>query len=124
MKQLFKIDLADATDIGAMDGTTAATYAVPKTLLVDLVASLTAAGYAASDIPAKIEGVTFGPDVVSGGAKLHTLWIANDNDFLETVADPDGNTIPNPNQFFVFSFTDADLGGSQFVPQSFRGDCR
>ena len=124
VKQLFKIDLAGATDIGAMDGTTAATYAVPKTLLVDLVASLTAAGYAASDIPAKIEGVTFGPDVVSGGAKLHTLWIANDNDFLETVADPDGNTIPNPNQFFVFSFTDADLGGSQFVPQRFRGDCR
>jgi len=124
VKQLFKIDLAGATDIGALDGTTAASNAVSKTLFVDLVSSLTAAGYTAAQIPAKIEGVAFGPDVVSSGAKLHTLWIANDNDFLETVADPDGNTVSNPNQFFVFSFTDADLGGSQFVPQKFRGDCR
>ncbi len=25
----------------------------------------------------------------------------------------------NPDQFFVFGFTDADLAGSQFVPQQF-----
>jgi hypothetical protein len=30
--------------------------------------------------------------------------------------------IANPNQFFVFGFTDADLDGSKFVPQQFRDD--
>ncbi len=48
------------------------------------------------------------------------LWIANDNDFSDMAADSNGNQIPNPNQFFVFSFTDADLGGSKLVPQEFR----
>ena len=120
VKQLFKIDLEGATDISAMDGTTAAAHTVGKTLFVDLVKSLTAVGISASEIPAKIEGVTFGPDLKQNGEKVHTLWIGNDNDFLETVADSDGNQIPNPNQFFVFSFTDADLGGSKLVPQVFR----
>jgi hypothetical protein len=120
VKQLFKIDLDEATDISKMDGTTAATHTVTKTLFVDLVKSLTAAGISASNIPAKIEGVTFGADMKVDGQNVHTLWIANDNDFLETVADSDGNQIPNPNQFFVFSFTDSDLGGSKFVPQEFH----
>jgi len=68
--------------------------------------------------PAKIEGITFGPDVELNGEKLHTLWIANDNDFLQDMNGPK-ITSPdiNPNQFFVFGFTDADLGNSQFVPQ-------
>ncbi len=121
VKQLFKIDLDGAIDISAMDGTTAATHAVGKTLFVDLVKSFTAAGISAANIPAKIEGVTFGPDLRSDGTALHTLWIANDNDFLQTVPDATGNQIPNPNQFFVFSFSDADLGGSKFVPQEFKG---
>lgn len=120
VKQLFKIDLDGATDVSKMDGTTAATHAVAKTLFVDLVKSLTAVGISASEIPAKIEGITFGSDIEEHGAKVHTLWVANDNDFLETVADSDGNQIPNPNQFFVFSFTDEDLGGSRFVPQDFH----
>ena len=72
-------------------------------------------------IPAKIEGVAFGPDIKGGSTTLHTLWIANDNDFLQTVADPNGNQIPNSNQFYVVGFTDADLAGSKFVPQQFRG---
>jgi hypothetical protein len=37
------------------------------------------------------------------------------------VPDADGNPIPNPNQFFVFGFTDADLGGSKYVPQQVKG---
>jgi len=120
VKQLFKIDLAGATDVSGMDGPAAATHAVAKTLFLDLVALLTANGITADKIPAKIEGLAFGPDVNGGGTKLHTLWVANDNDFLASVADPDGNQIPNPNQFFVVGFTDADLAGSTFVPQ-FRG---
>jgi hypothetical protein len=121
IKQLFKIDLAGAVDIGAMDGTTALTHAVPKTLFLDIVSVLNANNFAAGEIPAKIEGVALGPDIKRGNKTLHTLWIANDNDFLETVADADGNQIPNPNQFFVFGFADTDLGGSIFVPQQFHG---
>jgi hypothetical protein len=88
------------------------------------VKSLTAIGISAGNIPAKIEGVAFGPDVKQGSTTWHTLWIANDNDFLETTTDSNGNTIPNPNQFFVFGFTDADLAGSKFVPQQFSQECR
>lgn len=122
VKQLFKIDLAGATDIGAMDGTEAATHTVAKTLFVDLVQSLTAVGITADQIPAKIEGITFGPDVKQNGTTLHTLWVANDNDFLSTVPDPNGVSIPNDNQMFVFGFTDAALNGSAYVPQRVK-DC-
>ena len=120
VKQLFKIDLDGAVDISNMDGLTAATYAVNKTLFLDLVQLLTANGIPAGNIPAKIEGVAFGADVRDKGMTVHTLWIANDNDFLETVADSNGDQIPNPNQFFVVGFTDSDLGGSQFLPQQVR----
>lgn len=124
VKQLFKIDLDGATDIRNMDGLTAAANTVPKTLFLDIVKSLTAVGVAAGNIPAKIEGITFGPDVRSHGARVHTLWVSNDNDFLETVPDATGAQIPNPNQFFVFGFTEADLGGSKLVKQEFRDDDR
>ena len=121
IKQLFKIDLAGAVDISSMDGLTAATHAVGKTLFLDLVVALKNKGFTADNIPSKIEGVAFGQDVRSAGKTLHTLWIANDNDFLPAAADPNGVQIPNPSQFFVFGFTDADLSGSTFVPQQFRG---
>jgi hypothetical protein len=121
VKQLFKIDLAGAVDISDMDGTTASTHAVNKTLFLDLVTTLTGKGFDPADIPAKIEGVSFGPDVRDGDKTFHTLWIANDNDFLQTVPDAEGNPMPNPNQIFVFGFTDADLKGSKFVPQQFHG---
>jgi hypothetical protein len=117
VKQLFKIDLTDATDISQMDGTMAAANALKKVLFVDLVTSLEAAGWSQFEIPAKIEGISFGPDVEYNGEQVHTLWVANDNDFLETVADQNGNQIPNDNQFFVFAFTNSDLGGSKYQPQ-------
>ena len=120
VKQLFKIDLDGAADISEMDGRTAAMHAVNKTLFLDLVQLLTKNGISAAQIPAKIEGVAFGPDVKQGKSTLHTLWIANDNDFLQTVPDANGNQIANPNQFFVVGFTDADLAGSKFVPQQLR----
>jgi hypothetical protein len=117
IKQLFKIDLESAVDVSAMDGLTASQNAVSKTLFIDLVALLTSNGFTAAQIPAKIEGLAFGPDVKKGHTSMHTLWIANDNDFLETVADPNGIQVPNSNQFFVVGFSDADLGGSKFVPE-------
>ena len=57
----------------------------------------------------------FGPDVKRKGQTFHTLWVSNDNDFVNETADTP--PVPNPNQFFVFGFTDGDLGGSVFVPQ-------
>ena len=113
IKQIFKIDLQGATDIGNMNGAEAATHTVAKSLFLDIVQVLTANGFATTAIPAKIEGLAFGPDVKSGNATLHTLWVANDNDFLQDFSGP--NT--NPNQFFVFGFKDSDLGGSTYVPQ-------
>ena len=59
------------------------------------------------------EGAAFGADIVDGGTTYHTLYIANDNDFVPGVA--------GSNQFFVYRFTDADLaaaGGSALVQQS------
>ncbi|HTT17711.1 MAG TPA: esterase-like activity of phytase family protein [Candidatus Sulfotelmatobacter sp.] len=117
IKQLFKIDLSNAVDISNTDGLTASSNTVSKTLFLDLVPLLTSNGIAASNVPAKIEGISFGADVKQGKTTFHTLWIANDNDFLQTVSDPNGNPIDNPNQFFVVGFTDADLAGSAYVPQ-------
>jgi hypothetical protein len=119
VKQIFKIDLKGAVDVSSMDGLTAAGNAVPKQLFLDIVTSLKAVGIPAGEIPAKIEGIAIGPDVQQGDTSYHTLWVSNDNDFLEQVPDANGNMIANPNQFFVFGFTDQDLGGSVLVPQQF-----
>ena len=45
----------------------------------------------------------------------HTLYLGNDNDFLAT--DPETG-FDNPNQWFVFGVTDAQLG-TTYVPQDF-----
>ena len=87
----------------------------------DLVAVLTAHGIAAKDIPAKLAGLAFGPDVVVDGATRHTLFVGNDNDFLATITDtghPAG--IANPNTFFVLGIDPAALPG--FVPQQLGED--
>jgi hypothetical protein len=113
VKQLFKIDLQGAVDVSNEDGLTAASHAVTKTLFLDLVALLTDNGIAANLIPAKIEGIAFGPDVrVDFHTRIHTLWVSNDNDFLLFTAD--APPVPNPNQVFVFGFTDNDL--PDYVP--------
>jgi Uncharacterized protein conserved in bacteria len=117
VKQIFKIDLAGAVDVQDMDGTTAAANAVSKTLFLDVVKELTANGITADQIPAKLEGITLGPDVENNGMTLHTLWVANDNDFLQDL----NGAGTNPNQFFVFGFTDTDLAGSVYVPQQAEG---
>ena len=113
-KKLFKIDLNGAQDIAGLSGAAALAKAVPKTQVVDLVALLNAAGIGSRQIPAKIEGLAFGQDVtvnVNGVlTQEHTLWIANDNDFVPDTA--------GPNRFFVLGLTDADLGGSRLLLQS------
>jgi hypothetical protein len=114
VKQIFKIDLNGATDISNMTGSEAQTHQLNKILFLDIVKALNAAGITSDLIPAKIEGTAFGPDVVVDGVKMHTFWVANDNDFLQNY-----NNIPNnnPNQFYVFGVKDSDLGGSIYVAQ-------
>jgi Esterase-like activity of phytase len=116
VKQLWKVDLAGATDVSGLSGAAALLAVAPtKSLFLDLRAAFNAAGIADADIPAKLEGLAFGEDVVVDGVVKHTLWVANDNDFLASVGGKD-----NPNQFFVFAFDDADLGGSVLELQKFK----
>ncbi len=119
-KRLYRIDLEGAEEVGGLEGAAAlASKAVTKTLFLDVVQQLTAAGIRAEDIPAKLEGLCFGPDVMVEGVVKHTLFLANDNDYQAVVTDslhPAG--IENPNQWFVFAFGEAELPG--FVPQQFR----
>ena len=108
VKKLYKIDLTGATDVSGVaalsDANLSGITLVQKQEFLDVVASLNLQGITAANVPAKLEGVAFGPDMVIDGVNKHTLFIANDNDFLHTV-----NGVNNPNQFFVFSIDESDL---------------
>jgi len=110
VKTLFKIDLAGAADISSLSGSAAANAAVAKTAFLDIVAVLGANSITPANVPAKLEGLAFGADIMIGATLTHTLWLANDNDFSPSVA--------GPNNFYVFGVTDADLGTSKYVGQS------
>jgi hypothetical protein len=125
VKQLFVIDLNGAVDISNVVGPNAdlSGSAVQKWPFMDLVAKLTGppANLSPYLIPSKIEGVAFGADIQVNGVSKHTLFVANDNDYLATIADPLNPATEfaaNPNQFYVFTFEDADLPG--YVPQPIR----
>ncbi len=111
VKSIFLVDIAGATDIANVTVGTAAMPTVTKiaTPFLDLVAALRANGLTTAQIPAKIEGLALGQDVLLAGQTLHTLFVANDNDFVPGTA--------GGNQFFVFGFQDRDLPG--LVPQAF-----
>lgn len=115
VKQVFKIDLDGAQDVTALSGDLSA-QAVPKSLVLDAVAVLRANGIAPAQIPAKIEGMAFGADVVDDGVLMHTLYVTNDNDFVRASA--------GDNQFYVFGISDADLNdvGASYSAQQFRAD--
>ncbi|HMF10148.1 MAG TPA: esterase-like activity of phytase family protein, partial [Thermoanaerobaculia bacterium] len=69
VKKVFKIDLNGATDVTGMDGKVAVTHAVAKSLFLDIVHVLVVDnGFDATfEVPSKIEGLTFGPDVTRQG---------------------------------------------------------
>src|SRR5215470_1025026 len=74
VKQLFKIDLAGAVDVGGMDGLTAAGTAVSKNLFLDIVNALTP-NLSAGLISAKIEGLSCGSDVNwNGNMVIRSGW--------------------------------------------------
>jgi Esterase-like activity of phytase len=120
-KQLFIIDTDGAMDATNLSGKALKDAAIPKSgPFLDIVAALGADGIPPSEVPAKIEGLAFGQDVTINGQVEHTLYVSNDNDFLSQVPLADDTLVDNPNQFFVFGFTDADLakfGVENFDPQ-------
>jgi hypothetical protein len=123
-KKLFLIDLNGAQEVSDKSGDLS-TYAVSKTLFLDVVAKLTEHGINPYFIPSKIEGLAFGQDVTINGELKHTLYITNDNDFLGMIADPlvspadsSRGLVANPNKVYVFAFGDDDL--PEFVPQQIK----
>ena len=118
VKRIYRIDVANAQDVTGLSGQAALLpKAVAKTLFLDVAAALKGAGLSTAQIPAKLEGMAFGEDIVVDGIVKHTLYVANDNDFLAVT--PGG--LANPNQWFVFAFDGNDLAGSSFVNQKIRG---
>ena len=127
-KRLYLVDLQGAHEVSSVTGAAnLAPVTLSKTLFLDIVAALTAApaNLDPTQIPAKLEGITFGQDVTymdpatQQSVTKHTLFVGNDNDFLANLTPPVGNT-ENPNQWFVFAFSQSDL--PSYVPQQFRSD--
>jgi hypothetical protein len=119
-KTVYEIDVTGATDIAnvaslSKDPTQDGIKPVAKKALIDVVGTLEAGGITPDKIPSKLEGLSFGEDVMVDGVLTHTLYLGNDNDFLAT--DPETG-FDNPNKWFVFGVTDADLG-TAYVPQEF-----
>jgi len=126
-KRLYLIDIDDPSgthDVSLVTGkANLAAKALKKYLFLDVLSGLESGlGLNPTQVPAKLEGIAFGDDVVVAGASKHTVYIANDNDF-----DPSAE---NQNRFFVFAFSDDDLANAaasdgstlgsvttQFVPQ-------
>ncbi|MEI6708158.1 MAG: esterase-like activity of phytase family protein [Methylococcales bacterium] len=119
VKKLYKIDLTGATEISGVAAITTANLTgitlVKKQEFLDVLAILKANGVTAANVPAKLEGVAFGSDIVIKGVNKHTLFIANDNDFLPSVGG-----INNPNQFFVFAIDESDL--FSYLPQKIHNE--
>ncbi|SEL24152.1 FxDxF family PEP-CTERM protein [Nitrosovibrio tenuis] len=110
VKQLFKIDIDGAQDVSGMSGDLSS-KAISKTLFLDVVDKLHGNGIAFDQVPAKMEGLAFGEDVVIDGVIRHTLFFTNDNDFVPGVA--------GDNKFYVFAVSDADLAtvGATYTAQ-------
>jgi hypothetical protein len=109
-----------------------AAMALQKVPFLDIVAVIKAHGLDPSvDLPAKLEGITFGQDVVLNGATKHTLYLSSDNDFLASFVLDDelqAHVFDNPSKIFVFDFDQSDLDslgtantsqgrGWKYVPQ-------
>jgi len=102
VKQVWAVDINGAQDVSGLSGEAALLAKAPsKKLFLDIESALKTFGLSEAQIPAKLEGMAFGEDIVDNGVLYHTLFIANDNDFVQDIA--------GTNQFFAFRFTDADV---------------
>ncbi|WP_348758618.1 esterase-like activity of phytase family protein [Candidatus Methylocalor cossyra] len=119
VKDVFRIDLQGATDVSGIatlkDGAGFVPVAKSEVPLFNLVNLLETVGIGPDQVPAKIEGLAFGPDLVDPHlGLLHTLFIANDNDFVPSAAYADpGAPVAGPNLFYVVGLSDSDLPGFQ-----------
>ncbi len=95
-KKLYRIDLARAVDITHLSGEASLAAVVDKSQVLDIVEALVANGTPIEAVPAKMEGLSFGPDITLNKRKLHTLFVSNDNDF---VSDKSGQ-----NRLYVFGY--------------------
>jgi hypothetical protein len=128
------LNLIDITAPGVQDVSGYASFlkqdptsvALRKTPFLDVVQVTHGLLDPSIDLPAKLEGITFGQDVKLDGQPKHTLYLSSDNDFLASFeTDSDNATKPNtvldnPNKLFVFAFDAADLPG--YVPQPLHPD--
>jgi hypothetical protein len=115
-KRLYRVDIKFAHDVGGLSGkSNLAGWALSKTLFLVEVLTSAPINLDPTAIPAKLEGISFGQDVSINGSRKHTIYVANDNDFLASFDGKD-----NPNQFFVFAFDDGDL--PFYEPQEFRSE--
>jgi hypothetical protein len=109
-KYLAAIDLSDATDANDITGMTAdpvtglfpGKQLLKTTVIMNIVDKLVAAGIPTTQIPSKLEGLAWGPDVMGAdGVLYHTGFIGNDNDFVSATS--------GDNKDYMFRFTDSDL---------------
>jgi len=101
--KIFKIDLARATDIQQLaqlpvTGVPEGVAAVTKELFLDLHDARF--GFKAGEMPVKVEGLAFGPDLPDGS---RLLLVTTDNDFV----------VDQPTRLFAFAIDRADLPGWQ-----------
>ena len=100
VKQIFKIDIANATDVTnvtlpqAAAPLPAGVTPVQKSPFIDLLDP--AFGLAGANFPEKIEGLAFGPDLSD---RRHLLLVSSDNDFL----------LDQPSQLMAFAIAPAKL---------------
>jgi hypothetical protein len=106
-RKIFKIDLAKATDVSGSDALPVKSVpkgVTPVTKAVFLDFLDPRLGLAGPDMPVKIEGLAFGPDLADG---RHFLVVTTDNDF----------EAKTPTRLFGFAVDRDDLPG--YVPQKF-----
>ncbi|HEY6456705.1 MAG TPA: esterase-like activity of phytase family protein [Steroidobacteraceae bacterium] len=105
--------VADVSNNASFLKNSPAAVALQKIPFLDIVAVIKAHGLDPSlDLPAKLEGITFGQDVTLNAVTKHTLYLSSDNDFLGSfVLDDDlqADVHDNPTKIFVFDFNQSDL---------------
>ncbi len=99
----------------ALNGTPTGVVPLAKTLFADVGAKLVAAGAFTTDatnfrtdLPDKIEGYTWGPDLPDG---RHVLLATNDNDYAQPASTPGGAITGKgfPNYIFAFAVDPSDV---------------
>jgi hypothetical protein len=108
IKKLFRIDLTGATDVSSVErlpksGLPAGVVPVKKSEFLDFLDPKF--GLFNDDLPGKIEGLAFGPDLPDG---RHLLLVTSDNDLSDK----------NPTWIYAFAVGPKDLPG--FQQQSIR----